>query len=74
MKKITVRELIAELEQYDDETEVRLAQQPHWPFEYSVGGIEEVWVGEECVVYIAEGSQLAYLPSEAREAFGWRRS
>ena len=39
---MTVEELIDELRQYEPETEVRLAQQPHWPFEYALGRMVEV--------------------------------
>ena len=39
---MTVEELIEELHQYEPETEVRLAQQPHWPFEYAIGRVAEV--------------------------------
>jgi hypothetical protein len=37
-----VQELIEELRACDPEAEVRLAQQPSWPFEYSIGQIREV--------------------------------
>jgi hypothetical protein len=39
---MTVEELRSELENLDPEAEVRLAQQPSWPFEYSIGQIREV--------------------------------
>lgn len=39
---MTVEELRNELENLDPEAEVRLAQQPSWPFEYSIGQIREV--------------------------------
>lgn len=34
----TVRDLIDELEQYDDDTPVYLAEQPSYPFRYSIAG------------------------------------
>jgi hypothetical protein len=34
--KVTVVELIEELEACDPDAEVRLAQQPAWPFEYAI--------------------------------------
>jgi hypothetical protein len=37
-----VRDLIEELEQFDPDTEVRIAQQPSWPFEYGIDAIIEV--------------------------------
>lgn len=36
---MTVRELIEELGTYDEDMEVRLAQQPQWAFEYSIGQV-----------------------------------
>lgn len=36
---MNVAELVEYLEDLDPETEVRLATQPNWPFEYSVGEI-----------------------------------
>lgn len=41
---MTVGQLIRELEGMDENAEVRLAHQPHWPFEYSVG--EVIWSGD----------------------------
>lgn len=35
----TVGELIAALQHYDPDTPIRLATQPHWPFEYTLGVI-----------------------------------
>ena len=39
---MTVQELIEILEDFDGEAEVRLAQQPSWPFEYGIGEVAEV--------------------------------
>jgi hypothetical protein len=36
---ITVSELKARLEGYEDDAEVRMAHQPHWPFELSIAGV-----------------------------------
>jgi hypothetical protein len=109
-----------------DEMEVRLAQQPAWAFEYSVGDVIatkpgdeyyimrvgvpdgapwadgagwyvtvdgeelpepvagpysdeiscEAWIADkikdqEPILYITEGTQLGYLPGEARRAISW---
>jgi hypothetical protein len=89
---LTIRELIDELEdlaeEHGDETDVRLAQQPSWPFEYSIGKVEAVLVGGDDeeedeasvpddlragVIYIAEGRQLGYLPGPAARDLGWER-
>jgi hypothetical protein len=71
---VKLRELIDRLSDYldeDDETgpEVRLAIQPNYPFEYSIGEVAENDGGD--IVYIGEGSQLDYLPGDARDALGW---
>lgn len=73
MAKMTVAQLMAILEDCDPEAEVRLAHQPAWPFEYSVSAVEEYGTDDGPVVYIAEGSQLGYLPGEVREGLGWQR-
>ena len=76
---MTVQELIMELEAMNPDSEVRLAMQPQYPFEYSIGGVVEVGPDgdpdadfdydtrdyeQPPVVYLSEGSQLGYLPGE----------
>lgn len=79
---MTVGELIEELQGMDQDAKVRFASQPSWPFEYSINGVVEVAVPKpnkytydgyetEDVIYLEEGSQLGYLPSEAKEELGW---
>lgn len=75
-----VAELIQKLQDMNPESEVRLAQQPNWPFEYSIGEIVEVDLADDqdeetpkTVVYIAEGTQLNYLPGAVRSELGWGR-
>jgi hypothetical protein len=36
---MTVRDLIAALEDYDQDAEVRIAIQPRWPLEYSISDV-----------------------------------
>lgn len=69
-----VRELIEELEVMDQDAEVLIASQPHWPFEYSISAVNARHdVEEDCEedeerpdgtrgndVIIAEGTQLRY--------------
>jgi hypothetical protein len=81
---MTVQELIEMLEDMPAEAEVRLAVQPSWPLEYSIGrvvGPDEIEDAAEeggdadmatRVVYMAEGAQLGYLPGAASNALGWR--
>ena len=78
---MTVGELLCELEGTDPSAEVRLAMQPRWAFEYSVGSIvqmsaldnESVPENEQPqVVYLSEGNQLGYLPGYVSEELGWK--
>lgn len=59
---MTIDELIALLSDYRDElggdTEVRLLNQPAWPFEYSICGLAPS--DDHPVLYIVEGDQLGY--------------
>ena len=79
---MNIGELIAKLqelaEEHGEETEVRLATQPSYPFEY---GIEEEVVAvaldedeaeDSTIVYIAECGQLGYLPGAVSRALGWK--
>ena len=74
---MTVADLIEELKWMPEGAEVRFASQPNWPFEYSIDDVVSVEIenrrtGEaEEVVYLAEGRQLGYLPSEAKDELGW---
>jgi hypothetical protein len=65
---ITVGQLIAALEEFDESTPVRLAVQPSWPFEHRISS--EV-VEADGIIYLAEAGQVGYLPGEAAEAVGW---
>lgn len=75
---MTVEQLIEELQQFPPCTEVRLAQQPSWPFKYAIQGlvgVDEFDEGDDrtmpTVVYIVEGRQLGYLPKQAADEIGW---
>jgi len=78
---MTVQELIEELRLMDQNAPVRFASQPSWPFEYSINGVVQTIVDtniitpdgytQKDVVYLEEGRQIGYLPSEAREELGW---
>jgi heme oxygenase len=71
MARMTLGELIARLEdlaaEIGDDIEIRMAQQPNWPLEYSIGEVAEA----SGVVYIGEGSQIGYLDGKASRALGW---
>ena len=74
---MTVADLIEELKCMPEDAEVRFASQPNWPFEYNINDVISVEIEnrrtgeEEEVVYLAEGRQLGYLPSEAKDELGW---
>ena len=72
---MTVGELIHELKYMDEGATVRFASQPSWPFEYSINGVVQTIVdnkgNEEDIVYLEEGRQVGYLPSEAKDELGW---
>ena len=64
---MTVEQLIELLEEFDPEAEVRMASGRSWPMEYDLAEVETTGA----VVYVAEGRQLGYLPSDAAVAVGW---
>lgn len=79
-----VYELKILLEDFDEDAEVRLAMQPSWPMEYTIGDVVlveedlsrtmseyQVDEHEPGIVYISEGDQLGYLPQRATEDLGW---
>jgi hypothetical protein len=68
MDGMTVDELITKLEAMDPEAQVRLATQPNYPFEYTVGQVVEA---EDGTCWIAVGEQQGYLGDEARDALEW---
>jgi hypothetical protein len=74
---MTVAELIEKLQGLNPETEVRMANQPRWAFEYDIESavvveIENERTGEiNEVVYLEEGFAIGYLPSEAIQALSW---
>jgi hypothetical protein len=84
---MNVRELIEQLtdlaDEYGDDVDVRMANQPRWAFEYSIADVQAVVLTsskrerlqgaepKQAVIYLAEGSQLGYLPGAASVALGW---
>lgn len=68
----TVADLIAHLEQFDEDLPIALAIQPNYPFEHSIAQVVEAEIDGQTKVFIGEGSQVGYLPGEASEELGWR--
>jgi hypothetical protein len=65
---MTVEELIEELQCQDPELEVRIAQQPSWPFEYQLNGVQE----SGGKLWLVEGDQLGYLDGQVASDLGWK--
>lgn len=66
---LTVGELKERLDGVDDEVEVRLVEQPSWPFEYSLAGVTLLTDHDlehdgdheaEEILYLVEGRQICY--------------
>ena len=85
---MTAQQLIEELEYAierngNQDVEVLMAQQPKWPFEYTIEQVvmvaDEVDEDEEddrvppknMKVYLGEGSQIGYLNENASNELGW---
>ena len=68
-----VGELLEILKDYPEEMEVKLAQQPKWPFQYSVGRIVDANDADdnETCLFIAEGEQEDYLGDDAAARLAW---
>ncbi len=76
----TVGELIAALELYDPTTPIRLATQPGYPVENTLGLVactpgdaeyEGATRTDPPVVWLGAGEQVGYLPALAVNALGW---
>mgnify|MGYP001258465869 CR=1 FL=1 len=80
---MTAQELIEELEYAierngNQDVEVLIAQQPSWPFEYTIDQAVMVERAEstqddngKVTVYLGEGSQIGYLNEDASRELGW---
>jgi hypothetical protein len=69
----TVTDLLHELEAYQPDAQVRLAQQPAWPFEDAIDPdtvAVEVDLDGTSVVDRGQGGQLGHLPEPARNQLG----
>lgn len=71
---MTVGDLLDLLDGFDEDIEVRLAQQPSYPLEYEIDGADSVMNKDGVeVLYLMEGDQLGYLPHDVCEAIGWSK-
>lgn len=71
--ELTVADLLEMIEDLPPDTPVRMAQQPWWPFEYTIGDPVLVETAEDGpVLYLPERQQTRYLPGEVSAELGWR--
>lgn len=68
---MNARDLIELLQDLDPDTEIRVAHQPHYPFEYSIESMVTIGDTDNQVAYLGEGDQIGYLSQEAAVALGW---
>jgi hypothetical protein len=71
---LTVVQLMEELEGCNPDAEVRLAQQPAWPFASAIdpgNAAVQVELDDTTAVDIGQGEQLGYLPETVRQQLGW---
>lgn len=79
-----LQEIAEELDEKAGDTDIRIAEQPSWPFENRIFDAHlfnpEDAEGEEeedesakgdPVVYIVDGGQIGYLPSAVRREISW---
>ena len=61
---------LSESGQINEDTEIRMAQQPRWAFEYATGfGIA---VSEDkSALYLEESNQIGYLPEDVADQLEW---
>ena len=74
---MNVKELKEHLDDYPDNMEVKLAQQPNWPFQYSIGDVGEAKIDDDddsagTALFIGEDYQEQYLSADASRVLGWR--
>ncbi|GAA4898228.1 hypothetical protein [Streptomonospora salina] len=86
MEEMTVADLKqildAAVDEHGDEVlqaPVRLAMQPEWPLEYTIGQTRVIGhTGDDsgegaATLYLGEGTQQRYLPADTCAELGWRR-
>lgn len=61
---MTIKELKEELDNYNEDLEIRIAEQPHYPMEYSIQGLRDFNKENKEIVYLLEGEQKGYLSKE----------
>jgi hypothetical protein len=67
---MTVQELIDTLACLDENMEVRIAMQPHYPFEYSISS-SVATDDERNILYLSEDDQKGYLSGDIAQQLGW---
>ncbi len=70
-RELTLGTLLELVEGLDHDIPVRLAIQPAWPFEYTVGEPVVVDTEDGPVVYLPERTQTGYLGGHVAAELGW---
>lgn len=70
LSKITVGQLVHQLQTFDPDLPVHFAINPDWPYAHRVGRIVEI-TGPNGAVYIAEDGQEGVLPPAVRTQLDW---
>lgn len=70
--ELTVGDLLDYLRDLPDDTPVRMAQQPAWPFEHYIGEPLVMDTDDGDVVYLPEAGQVGYLSGDVATELGWR--
>lgn len=68
--KITVGQLVHQLQTFDADLPVYLAINPDWPYAHRIGRVLEI-TGSSGAVYIAEDGQEGVLPPATRHQLQW---
>lgn len=71
--ELTIGQLLELIEGLPDDTPLRLATQPAWPFEFICGEPVVVSTEDGPVVYLPEAKQLGYLSGDVTHELGWGR-
>ncbi|MFF4362942.1 hypothetical protein ACFY1U_35090 [Streptomyces sp. NPDC001351] len=68
--KITIGQLVHQLQTFDPDLPVYLAINPDWPYSHLIGRVVEI-TGSNGAVYISENGQEGVLPPAVRNQLDW---
>uniref|UniRef100_UPI000AEC6870 hypothetical protein n=1 Tax=Streptomyces sp. SBT349 TaxID=1580539 RepID=UPI000AEC6870 len=68
---LTIGRLIHQLQHHPDDTQIRLALRPDFPFTHHIGPLIDTHLGDTAILYLPQGDQDGYLPTSVRTTLGW---